>query len=143
MKIAHLLNFSSGLYYPIKEDIVFVIPEPYATTYNQNEDVHERFFNVLKGPYPAIPLQFEPGTDFTYGWSSDILDFIVEKLSGKTLEVYCQENMSGPLGLTTSFYLTPEIKEKLIPLTYGNQQTGSFEPWAEQMKLIQMDPGKA
>jgi len=46
-------------------------------------------------------LESEPGTKFVY---SDInfitLGAIVEKLSGQTLDVYAQQNVFEPLGMT-------------------------------------------
>ncbi|CAA7269887.1 unnamed protein product [Cyclocybe aegerita] len=142
IKVAHLLNFSSGLYYPAMENIGAILPEAYTTTYGK-EGVHDKFFEILKSSYPAVPLKFEPGTDFVYGFSSDVLGFVVEKVSGKTLDAYCKENIFVPLGMTASFYLTPELKERLVPLAYSDRQTGKFEPWADQLKLIERDPSKA
>ncbi|KAJ3515361.1 hypothetical protein NLJ89_g1810 [Agrocybe chaxingu] len=141
IKVAHLLNFSSGLYYPDMKNIGAILPEAYTTTYGK-EGGHDKFFEILKGSYPAVPLKFEPGTDFVYGFSSDVLGFVVEKVSGKTLDAYCKENIFVPLGMAASFYLTPELKERLVPLAYSDRQTGKFAPWADQLRLIERDPSK-
>ncbi|PPQ68606.1 hypothetical protein CVT24_005424 [Panaeolus cyanescens] len=142
LRVKHLLNFSSGLvYYPLS--ILFTtLPEPYVHSYHEDEDPYAKFFDLVKGRFSAIPLEFEPGTSFGYGYNSDVLGFIVEKISGKSLEHFLQENIFRPLGLTTmSFYLTPELESRLLPLTY-RRDDGKMEHWANQTPLIERDPTK-
>lgn len=51
------------------------------------------------------PLEYQPGTKTQY---SDVdymlLDFIVERITGKRLDVYLQEDIYGPMGLTHTTY---------------------------------------
>ncbi|KAF8873806.1 beta-lactamase/transpeptidase-like protein [Gymnopilus junonius] len=97
---------------------------------------------ILKGDLPGIPIKFEPGTDFVYGYSSDVLGFVVEKVTGQTLEQYLQENIFGPLGIQGSFYMTPELTERLITLSF-RRADGGLEPWADQTtRLPERDPSK-
>jgi CubicO group peptidase (beta-lactamase class C family) len=46
-----------------------------------------------------IPLLFEPGTEFNYSVSTDVLGRVVEVLSGQTLDVFFKERILGPLGM--------------------------------------------
>lgn len=49
------------------------------------------------------PLDFEPGTKFNYSNSGYVLlTYIVEKVSGKTMQNFLQENIFGPLGMKNS-----------------------------------------
>ena len=41
---------------------------------------------------------------------------------------------------TTSFYLTPELKAKLVNLAIS--VNGKFEPFVNQVKLIEPDPSQ-
>ncbi|KAJ7146161.1 beta-lactamase/transpeptidase-like protein [Mycena epipterygia] len=137
-----LLNHSSGLnYVPVEVDPTGPInyfPRAYAHSYKPGEDV-STFFKILQGSLPGLPLKFEPGTDFTYGYSSDCAGFIIERLSGKSLEQYFQEYIFVPLGITSaSFYLTPPLRERLLPLTYRNKN-GTLERW-EGPPVIDNDP---
>ncbi|KAJ7155741.1 beta-lactamase/transpeptidase-like protein, partial [Mycena filopes] len=76
---------------------------------------------------PGVPLKFEPGTDFLYAFSSDCLSFIIERLSGKSLEQYlCPRPHLPPT--SASFYLTPELKARLLPLSWRNKN-GVLERW--------------
>ncbi|KAF7291593.1 hypothetical protein HMN09_01250400 [Mycena chlorophos] len=123
-----LFNHSSGLDYNLDGTTPSSgVPIAYSNTYT-SPDVSE-FFKILKGPLDGIPLRFDPGTSFTYGFSNDVLGFIVENVSGKTLEQYFKDHIFGPLGLNSAtFYPTAEVKSRLLPLTYRNAD-GSLVRW--------------
>ncbi|KAJ7721020.1 beta-lactamase/transpeptidase-like protein [Mycena metata] len=92
-----------------------------------------------QGSLPGIPLKFEPGTNFNYAVSIDCVGFIVERLSGKSLEQYFQDHIFAPLGITSaSFYLTPPRKERLLPLSYRTK-SGVIESW-KGPPVIDQDP---
>jgi CubicO group peptidase (beta-lactamase class C family) len=61
--VKHLLNFSSGLFYPIEEG------QPMRFGINTSKEMHQatdpssRFFKLIMGDLPGMPLKFEPGTD--------------------------------------------------------------------------------
>ncbi|KAJ6601929.1 beta-lactamase/transpeptidase-like protein [Mycena vulgaris] len=96
-------------------------------------------FNHLKGSLASVPLKFEPGTDFSYGHSTDCVGFIVERLSGKSLEQYFKDHIFAPLGITSaSFYLTPPLKDRLLPLSYRTK-SGVIERWKDS-PVIDLDP---
>ncbi|KAJ7147528.1 beta-lactamase/transpeptidase-like protein [Mycena crocata] len=133
-----LLNHTSGLDYAVDGPIS---PSESAVAYSHSykgEDV-SAFFKILKGSHPGVPLRFEPGTDFAYGFSTDCAGFVVERLSGKSLEQYLQEYVFAPLGITSaSFYLTPALKERLLPLSYRNED-GTIERW-NRPPPMELDP---
>ncbi|KDR77245.1 hypothetical protein GALMADRAFT_246541 [Galerina marginata CBS 339.88] len=140
--VKHLLNFTSGLFYPFSPEAPFLLPEGY-----HSKDIHaaadpvSAFFSLIKGDLPGVPLKFEPGTDFAYGWSSDVLGFLVEKVSGQTLEQFCKEHIFNPLGMETSFYLTPELRQRLVNLSF-REKDGTLRSWANQVEIIEQDPAK-
>ncbi|KAJ7459752.1 beta-lactamase/transpeptidase-like protein [Mycena latifolia] len=133
-----LLNHTSGLDYGVDGTTpASGMPLAYSHSY-KGEDV-SNFFKIIKGSLPGVPLKFEPGTDFGYGFSSDCAGFIVERLSGKSLEEYFQEYIFAPLGIkSASFYLTPPLKERLLPLASRNAD-GVIEPLIENT-FIDQDP---
>ncbi|KIM38852.1 hypothetical protein M413DRAFT_447549 [Hebeloma cylindrosporum] len=139
IRVKHLLNFTSGTFYPFKDATLDNQLEAYATLHPKDDHI-TGFFNVVKGTLPGVPLRFEPGTNFAYGWSSDILGFVIEKASGQRLDDYLKENIFNPLGMKPSFHLTPELKAKLLPITY--RRDGKLERWANQGRLIEQDPSK-
>ncbi|MCP6151472.1 beta-lactamase family protein, partial [Klebsiella pneumoniae] len=47
----------------------------------------------------ATPLAYEPGTRFEYGLSVDVLGIVVERVSGKRLDVFLEDELFKPLGM--------------------------------------------
>ena len=55
-----------------------------------------------------LPLAFQPGKDWRYGPSVDIQGYLIEKLSGQTLDVFFEERLFAPLGMVdTGFCVDP------------------------------------
>ncbi|KAJ7720824.1 beta-lactamase/transpeptidase-like protein [Mycena metata] len=130
--LGDLLNHSSGLDDSgIKRTQANGMSELYSSV-----DV-ATFFEMMKGSLPGLPLNFEPGTDFNYAVSTNCVGFIIERLSGKSLEH--QDHIFAPLGITSaSFYLTPPLKERLLPLSY-RPKSGVIESW-KGPPVIDQDP---
>ncbi|HSD27400.1 MAG TPA: serine hydrolase domain-containing protein [Vicinamibacteria bacterium] len=62
----------------------------------------------------ALPMDAQPGEKYVYGYNTDILGVVVEKVSGMTLAEFLQKRITGPLGLVdTQFYLPPAQKGRL------------------------------
>ena len=65
----------------------------------------------------GLPLAFEPGEKWMYGFSIDVLGAVIEVLSGKTLGDYLKENIFDPLGMKdTGFYVPQEKLDRLAVL---------------------------
>jgi CubicO group peptidase (beta-lactamase class C family) len=63
------------------------------------------------------PLLFDPGARFEYGINTDLLGRLVERVSGRSLEVYFREKIFRPLAMTDSFFEVPKDKQaRLVPL---------------------------
>src|SRR4051795_5610592 len=57
----------------------------------------------------ALPLLYEPGTVWDYGFGLDVLGLTIEKISGQSLGRYLQANLWTPLGMTdTGFSISPD-----------------------------------
>ncbi len=66
-----------------------------------------------------LPLIFQPGSDWSYSLAIDWAGFLVQRISGKTLEDVFQEEIFRPLGLTSlTFYPTEEVHAKLAVWCY-------------------------
>ncbi|MBE0654068.1 MAG: beta-lactamase family protein, partial [Bacteroidales bacterium] len=64
-----------------------------------------------------IPLAHQPGERYTYGFSTDILGYLVEVLSGQSLEDFFRTRIFEPLGMEdTWFYLPDEKHDRLMQL---------------------------
>lgn len=64
--------------------------------------------------FSEIPLSFEPGTDYNYGFSADILGAVIEVVSGQKLSEYLKQNIFEPLGMKdTAFYVPKDKLDRL------------------------------
>jgi CubicO group peptidase (beta-lactamase class C family) len=62
----------------------------------------------------TLPFVAQPGTAWVYGYNTDILGCIVEKVSGAPLDAYIRDNITAPLGMKdTQFFLPPAQKDRL------------------------------
>ena len=65
-----------------------------------------------------LPLAFEPGERWMYGFSIDVLGAVIEVLSGKTLGEYLKTNVFDPLGMTDTGFFVPAEKQPRIATLY-------------------------
>jgi CubicO group peptidase (beta-lactamase class C family) len=56
------------------------------------------------------PLLFDPGSNWEYGFSTDVLGFVVEAVTGKPLGSVLQERVWGPLGMSDTSFALPAGK---------------------------------
>lgn len=74
----------------------------------------------------TLPLAFEPGTQWMYGQSLDVLGRVIEVISGLTLQEYFNERIFRPLNMKdTRFYLNENQQANLTPL-YTPGETGEL-----------------
>lgn len=61
----------------------------------------------------TLPLYFQPGSDWQYSVSIDVLGRLVEVWSGQPLDEFFQEHIFGPLGMKdTGFYIPSEKRDR-------------------------------
>lgn len=75
------------------------------------------------------PLLFEPGSEWCYGLSHDILAAFVEKLSGQRFSEYVRENIFEPVGMKDScFHMPREEMERRMATQYAfSDEKGIYE----------------
>lgn len=55
------------------------------------------------------PVGFDPGSDWNYHVSTNMLGYMVERISGNSLQEYVKETILDPLGMkNTNWYYTPD-----------------------------------
>src|SRR3954453_17155265 len=68
----------------------------------------------------TMPLLFQPGSEWNYGMSTDVLGALAEVIAGKPVDEGFEERRCGPLGMTqTSFGLRPEDDVDSLAKLYG------------------------
>jgi CubicO group peptidase (beta-lactamase class C family) len=58
----------------------------------------------------TLPLEFSPGSAWNYSVSTDMLGYLVGKISGQSFESFLQERLLIPLGMTDTHFQLPESK---------------------------------
>jgi len=65
----------------------------------------------------GLPLKHQPGEAFTYGLNTDVLGYLIEVISGMSLDQFFRTRIFQPLGMNdTYFYLPAEKHARLVPL---------------------------
>jgi CubicO group peptidase (beta-lactamase class C family) len=62
----------------------------------------------------TLPFVAQPGERFVYGYNTDILGCVIERVSGVTLDEFIRTRVLEPLRMTdTHFFLPPDQRERL------------------------------
>lgn len=66
-----------------------------------------------------LPMAAQPGEQWVYGYNTDILGVVVEKLSGKSLDVFLKERVIDPIGMTDTTFCLPPAKADRLAVVYS------------------------
>ena len=91
---------------------------------DQDITIGETIRNLAK-----VPLHHNPGERYTYGIGLDVLGYLIEIISGKTLDKYFYDEIFQPLDMNDTYFYLPENKyDRLVPvLTKKNNKWVMFE----------------
>jgi CubicO group peptidase (beta-lactamase class C family) len=74
----------------------------------------------------TLPFVAQPGESWVYGYNTDVLGCIVERVSGVPLDAYIRDHITGPLGMKdTQFFLPPALKDRFAAV-YSSGEDGKF-----------------
>ncbi|WP_432709812.1 serine hydrolase domain-containing protein [Pedobacter sp.] len=128
MTFAHLLSHSSGLNAGLVDKIRKAEKAKRLAANGTPEKepewvVGQRSFGTgnvkyLKEEMTALakyPLGFDPGSEWSYHVSTNMLGYLIEVISGKTLREYVKLSVLDPLGMTeTDWYYKPEALQRFV-----------------------------
>lgn len=83
-----------------------------------------------------IPLNFEPGTEYNYGYSADILGAVIEEVSGTRLGEFMKERIFKPLAMNDTDFYVPESKQKRLAKVYRSLEDWSSGQEKRQLQLF-------
>jgi CubicO group peptidase (beta-lactamase class C family) len=72
----------------------------------------------------TLPFVTQPGEAFVYGYNTDILGCVVERASGLSLDDFIRTRITGPLGMTDTYFFVPPAKASRLVTLYMNDSTG-------------------
>ena len=74
-----------------------------------------------------LPFTEQPGESWIYGYNTDILGALIERVSGKTLAVFLQDELLEPLGMNDTHFYLPESKRDRLTAVYSATPGGGIE----------------
>ncbi len=88
---------------------------------------HDKFIEK----FVQTPLLSEPGRQWNYSASNDVLGILIEKVTGMSIPEYCSTHIFTPLGMhETMWYVSAAYQDRFGPV-YRPKQTGILEEDAE------------
>ena len=127
LKIVHLLTHRSGYTYYANSGANWVTA--------LHTDLYPAYTNTVRfnnlddysKTVSSIPLDFEPGTMYTYGLNQAILGRLIEVISKQSFYSFLKDNIFDKLGMNdTKFHLTQEDRKRFQPLRVNIKPNTAF-----------------
>ncbi len=65
-----------------------------------------------------LPLLHQPGEKWTYGLNTDLLGYLIEVVSGMSLDTYFKKNIFDPLGMSDTYFYLPKEKQARLAMLH-------------------------
>jgi CubicO group peptidase (beta-lactamase class C family) len=75
----------------------------------------------------TLPLLTDPGTEWRYANGIAVVGRLLERIEGKTLDLFLEEHMFGPLGMTDTGYAVPNDKRGRVVTVHRMTDSGLVE----------------
>ena len=125
MRMIDLLRHTSGLTYG------FQMRTPVDAAYRQGKiDLAEQT-EGLEGwvqSLARLPLEFSPGTAWNYSVSTDVLGYLIGRISGVPFEDFVRQRILQPLGMLDTDFFVPAEKAARLAGCYQASAGGTLEP---------------
>ena len=110
--LTHTAGFTYGLFSSGPVDMAYRQADVLA-----NDQTLEQFMTRLA----AIPLAYQPGTQWQYSVSVDVQGRLVEVLSGMKLSAFLSERLFEPLGMVDTAFWVPAAKADRLAALYATR----------------------
>ena len=134
LTVHHLLTHTAGLSYgwffdhPVDALYRDVLP----SLFNREQPLAE-----VVDALAALPLLFQPGTQWRYSHATDVVGHLVAVIAGMPLDVFLSERIFAPLGMVdTAFTVPPEKLGRLAPIYTSPALYGPLASVAADVRLI-------
>jgi CubicO group peptidase (beta-lactamase class C family) len=90
-----------------------------------------------------IPLEFSPGEAWNYSLATDVIGYLIGKISGKPFEQFLKERIFDPLGMNDTDFFVPAAKAHRFAACYSADPKGGMTFHAAERKgglTLQDDP---
>jgi CubicO group peptidase (beta-lactamase class C family) len=140
MQIVDLLRHTSGLTYGFQQR------SNVDAAYRDNQIGTIELAGTLDSMIAAlakIPLEFSPGEAWNYSVSTDVIGYLVGKISGIPFERFLKERIFDPLGMADTDFYVPAEKAHRLAACYNATVSGMMavhSPGAKSALSLQDDP---
>ncbi|MBX3008855.1 MAG: beta-lactamase family protein [Melioribacteraceae bacterium] len=83
----------------------------------ENTTLSEQMEKLTKAP-----LFHQPGERFTYGLNTDLLGYLIEVISGMSLDKFLAERIFNPLGMHDTYFIIPKEKQSRLATLYSEEK---------------------
>ena len=129
--IFDLLNMTSGIPYPDASTEPGRRMERVVQEFVARRERGER---VDTGEYmrgiASVPLCYQPGGPWMYGFSADVLGGVIEAVSGRSFGRFLREELFDPLDMPDTGFFVPERKQNRFARHYEPTAEGGLIPHA-------------
>lgn len=73
--------------------------------------------NILK--LAGLPLVHQPGEKWTYGLNTDVLGYLIEVVSGLSLDAFFRQRIFDPLGMKDTYFYLPAEKHSRLAMLHS------------------------
>ncbi len=125
MRIIDLLRHTSGLTYgfQMRSNVDAVYRQRKAEP-SERDDSLDAFIETLS----ELPLEFSPGSAWNYSVSTDVLGYLVGKLSGVPFDQFVRDRILTPLGMVDTDFHVPQDKRQRFAECYMAGPEGKLVP---------------
>jgi len=140
MQIVDLLRHTSGLTYGFQQR------SNIDAAYREKKIGEVEKFGTMQSmidDLAQIPLEFSPGESWNYSVSTDVLGYLIEKISGKPFQQFLKERIFDPLGMVDTDFFVPAEKAHRFAACYNATPGGMASinsPGANGSLFLQDDP---
>jgi CubicO group peptidase (beta-lactamase class C family) len=123
MLIVDLLRHTSGLTYAFQQR------SNVDAAYREKkigEIVKAGTLETMIEDLAKIPLEFSPGEAWNYSVSTDVIGYLIGKISGKPFEQFIQERIFDPLGMNDTGFHVPADKAHRLAACYSAEPRDSL-----------------
>ncbi|NHK31849.1 MAG: beta-lactamase family protein [Asgard group archaeon] len=120
--ILNLLTHTAGMSYGYPND-------PVGKIYNEKvafDKIKSLNIRDVSKIISTIPLRFQPGSHYCYGFSFEILGSLIEVLSGQRLDIFFKERIFEPLEMNDTNYYVPDEKQNRFSKIYFLSKDGAL-----------------
>ncbi|MEO8320706.1 MAG: serine hydrolase domain-containing protein [Bradyrhizobium sp.] len=140
MLIVDLLRHTSGLTYGFQQRSN--VDAAYRET-KIGEVMKAGTLQTMIEDLAKIPLEFSPGEAWNYSVATDVLGYLVGKISGQPFEQFLKEHILNPLGMNDTDFFVPKDKAHRFAACYSADPNGGMTFHTTERKgslTLQDDP---